>query len=216
MVVPFLRYQGIRHLDSLIVSHGDNDHIGGVKSLLAAYPAGRLLSGTPAKLPGTAVEQCHAGDRWRWDGVIFTLLHPQPGDRVSGNNASCVLRIELPAGQRVLLTGDIEARSERRLLKGGHGSLSADLLVAPHHGSLTSSSPAFVQAVNPAIVLFPAGYRNRFNFPKQDIVERYLAIGAKTYSSGDHGAITLRLGSLAGERLQISLHRGTRQHYWNP
>lgn len=216
VVVPFLRQQGIRRLDSLIVSHGDNDHIGGVKSLLASYPAARLLSGTPAKLPGTAVEQCRAGDRWRWDGVMFSLLHPQPGDRLAGNNASCVLRIELPAGERILLTGDIEASTERSLLKGGHGPLSADVLVAPHHGSLTSSSPAFVNAVNPSIVLFPVGYRNRFQFPKQDIVERYLAIGAKTYNSGDHGAITLRLGSLTGERPQISLHRDTRQRYWNP
>ncbi len=216
VVVPFLRHQGIRRLDSLIVSHGDNDHIGGVNSLLAAYPAARLLSGTPGKLPGTAVERCGLGDQWRWDGVIFTILHPRPGDQVSGNNASCVLRIELPAGQRVLLTGDIEAPSERVLLQDGHGPLSADVLVAPHHGSMTSSSPAFIKAVNPGIVLFPAGYRNRFQFPKQDIVERYLAIGAETYNSGDHGAITLKLDGLAGEGPQISLYRSTQRRYWNP
>ena len=216
VVIPFLRHQGIRHLDSLIVSHGDNDHIGGVKSLLAAYPTGRLLSGTPGKLPGTAVEPCRSGDQWRWDGVTFTILHPQPGGLNMGNDASCVLRIEAPAGQRVLLTGDIEASSEGALLQGWQGTLSADILVAPHHGSMTSSSPAFVKAVNPGIVLFPAGYRNRYRFPKQDIVERYTQIGAETYNTGASGAIMVRLGALAGERPEISLYRGTQRRYWNP
>ena len=216
VVVPFLRHQGIRRLDSLIVSHGDNDHIGGVNSLLAAYPTGRLLSGTPGKLPGTAVEPCRPGEQWRWDGVIFTILHPQPGGLDRGNDASCVLRIETPAGRRVLLTGDIESASEHALLQSSKGALSADILVAPHHGSKTSSSPAFVKTVNPGMVLFPAGYRNRYRFPNQDIVARYTQIGAETYDTGTGGAIRVRLGTLAGESPEISLYRDTQQHYWSP
>ena len=216
VVVPFLRHQGIRRVDTLIISHGDNDHIGGADSLLAAYPVGRLLSGVPGKLPGTGVEQCQSGDQWRRDGVTFSVLHPGPDGIHTGNNASCVLYIETSGGQGVLLTGDIEASSERSLLQNRNRSLSADVLVAPHHGSMTSSTPAFVKAVNPAIVLFPAGYRNRYHFPKRVVVERYTALGAAIYNTGDSGAVSIRLGGSNGGQPEISLYRGTQQRYWKP
>jgi competence protein ComEC len=216
VVVPFLRHQGVRLLDSLIISHGDNDHIGGADSLLAAYPAGRLLAGVPEKLPGTGVEQCQAGDQWHWDGVTFSVLHPGPGGSPAGNDASCVVRIEVAAGQGALLTGDIEEPSEYSLLQDWRGSLSADVLVAPHHGSMTSSSPDFVKAVNPGVVLFPAGYQNRYHIPKRAVVERYTEMGAETYNTGDSGAIMVRLGGSPGEPPEISLHRDTQRRYWKP
>jgi competence protein ComEC len=214
VVVPFLRRQGIHRLDKLIISHGDNDHIGGAGSLLADYPVDSLLSGVPGKLPDTDVEKCQSGDQWRRDDVTFSILHPGPFSSSTGNDASCVLLIELPGGQRVLLTGDIEASSEYALLQDQPDSLSADVLVAPHHGSTTSSSADFVKAVSPAIVLFPAGYQNRYNFPKRVVVERYTAIGAKTWTTGENGAITARLGGPAVQQPEISLYRETQRRYW--
>jgi len=214
VVVPFLRHQGIQRVDTLIISHGDNDHIGGADSLLAAYPVASLLSGVPGKLPGTNAEKCQSGDQWRWDGVTFSMLHPGPASRSTGNDASCVLRIEVPGGQSILLTGDIELPSERSLLQEQQGLLAADVLVAPHHGSTTSSSADFVKAVNPAIVLFPAGYLNRYRFPKQTVVERYAAIGAETHTTGESGAITVRLGASTAGLPKTSHYRQTQQRYW--
>ena len=214
VVVPFLRHQGIQHVDKLIISHGDNDHIGGADSLLAAYPVASLLSGVPAKLPDTGAEKCRSGDQWRWDGVTFLILHPDSASSSTGNDASCVLRIELPGERRVLLTGDIEAPSEYALLQNQPDFLSANVLVAPHHGSTTSSSADFVKAVNPAIVLFPAGYQNRYKFPKRVVVERYTAMGAETYTTGESGAITVRLGASTADWPKTSLYRETQRRYW--
>jgi len=126
------------------------------------------------------------------------------------------VRIGVAAGQGALLTGDIEAPSEYSLLQDWRGSLSADVLVAPHHGSMTSSSPAFVKAVSPGVVLFPAGYQNRYHFPKRAVVERYTDMGAETYNTGDSGAIMVKLGESSGEAPEISLHRVTRRRYWKP
>jgi competence protein ComEC len=214
VVVPFLRHQGIRRIDKLIISHGDNDHIGGADSVLAAYPVASLLSGVPGKLPDSGAEKCQSGDQWRWDNVTFSILHPGPASSSTGNDASCVLRIEVPGGQGALLTGDIEAPSERALLQNQPGFLPADVLVAPHHGSATSSSADFVKAVSPAIVIYPAGYQNRYKFPKQVVVERYAAIGAETCTTGESGAVTVRLGASTAGQLKTSLHREMQRRYW--
>jgi competence protein ComEC len=214
VVVPFLRHQGIRRIDKLIISHGDNDHIGGADSVLAAYPVASLLSGVPGKLPDSGAEKCQSGDQWRWDNVTFSILHPGPASSSTGNDASCVLRIEVPGGQGALLTGDIEAPSERALLQNQPGSLPADVLIAPHHGSATSSSADFVKAVSPEIVLFPAGYQNRYKFPKQDVVERYAAIGAEIHTTGESGALMIKLGASTAGQLKTSLHREMQRRYW--
>jgi len=215
VVVPFLRNRGIRRLDTLVVSHGDNDHIGGVESLLAAYPPGRLFAGMPGELPGAGAVRCQAGEHWRWDGVMFAFLYPPSGSRVSGNNASCVLRVEVPGGRAVLLSGDIERSAELSLVGNPSLQLAADVLVAPHHGSLTSSTPDFVRAVHPTVVLFPAGYRNRYRFPRPAVVERYAAIGAARYGTAQDGAITVRLDPGGGVP-EISRYRQTVHHYWQP
>ena len=215
VVVPFLRHSGVRTLDMLVVSHGDNDHIGGVASVLADYPAEVLLTSVTEKLPSSNAAHCWRKRHWIWEGVGFTLLHPAKGSRFQGNNASCVLRIESAGGHSVLLTGDIEAPAEQALLQHSWQQLAAAVLVAPHHGSDTSSTRAFIKAVDPEVVLFPSGYRNRYGFPKSPVVERYAEMHAEMYETGLSGALTVTLSS-GGEEPAIRRFRDQRARYWQP
>jgi competence protein ComEC len=215
IVIPYLRSQGIVKIDRLVVSHGDNDHSGGVASIVEEFPVDDLEAGIPERLTVRKGSQCHRGERWRWDGVGFSILHPDIRSYHKGNDASCVLRLATEAGRRVLLTGDIEAESERVLLKEMRDRLTADVLVVPHHGSATSSSPAFVAAVRPAYALFPTGYRNRYGFPRRPVLERYRAAGAAMFDTARHGAITVKLPS--GDRPpEAASFRCTHPRYWRP
>ncbi|MGB5347462.1 MAG: DNA internalization-related competence protein ComEC/Rec2, partial [Woeseia sp.] len=137
VVLPFLAAIGVRAVDTLIVSHADQDHAGGLATLLSAVPVERVLAGEPPA-PPWAQELCEAGQRWRWDGVQFDLLYPGADLPRDGNNSSCVLAITIGAS-RVLLTGDIEARAERILLQKRQLQ-QAGLVLLPHHGSRTSST----------------------------------------------------------------------------
>ncbi len=215
VVVPFLRSRGWSAIDLLVVSHGDSDHRGGVDAVVDALVVGRLVSSVAVAegvLP-LAYEPCRRGERWRWDGVVFEVLNPSAqGRRQSENNRSCVLRVAGPGGA-LLLTGDIEVAAERQLIRQARGALAADVLVVPHHGSNTSSSAAFIDAVEPAIALFPAGYRNRWGFPKARVVVRYLASGVALYSTAESGALMLKFG--AGARLSPQGYREVSRRYWH-
>lgn len=213
VVVPFLRARGIRSIDTLVVSHGDNDHIGGAASLLAAYQVGRVISSVPGKIPQVAAAHCRRGQQWEWDGVVFRMLHPETATGQPGNNTSCVLKIDIRNGQGILLTGDIERETETRLLREQEDALAAAVLVVPHHGSNTSSTPEFVAQVGPEVALFPAGYLNRYRFPKQAVVERYESSGADWYQTGLAGAVAVRLGGARREP-EISIYREQARRYW--
>jgi competence protein ComEC len=189
VVIPYLQAEGIKAPDLVVVSHGDNDHAGGLASLRAAYPGVPVLSGDAERFAGA--EPCERGQHWDWDGIEFTILSPDAGLPYTGNNSSCVLRISGPGGS-ALFTGDIERPAESRLLAADAAFLRSDLLVAPHHGSNSSSTQAFVTAVAPAVVLFPVGYRNRWGFPKAQVVARYRSLGALLADSADDGAIRVR------------------------
>ena len=208
VVVPFLRHAGVTRVDTLIVSHGDNDHIGGSASLLAAMPVTHVLSSTPERLP--AAESCVSGQTWEWDGVRFTLLHPESGSLLAGNNLSCVLRIESRYG-RVLLPGDIAAKAERELLRRGAALLRADILVVPHHGSKSSSTESFLDLVQPRVALLPIGYRNRYRHPHPTVVARYRERGIALEDSATAGAISLELGS---QGFTLHRYRETQRRYW--
>jgi competence protein ComEC len=214
VVTPFLRREGLTRLDTLVVSHGDNDHIGGVASLLAAYPAATIYSSVPDRLPAGTALSCRRGMRWRWDGVEFAILHPGTEGGSRGNDGSCVLRIGTADGQHLLLTGDIERGAERQLLAAGSDALRAEVLVAPHHGSATSSSPEFIAAVNPEVVIVPAAWRNRYRFPQRDVVERYRARGTAILVTGRSGAVTIRLAP-GSERPQVETWRERYRHVWS-
>ena len=215
VLIPWLRSQGIRRIERMLVSHGDNDHIGGLQSVMDSVPVDRLSAGVPSAVNGFSVDACRQGERWLWDGVAFSVLHPPADHELIGNNASCVLRIESAGGHVALLTGDIEARVEGRLV-AERAALSADVLVVPHHGSLTSSTSAFVDATGADTVLYPVGYRNRYHFPRPEIVERYQSAGARQYDSASHGAIRVTLPADGQAPPQATTWRCRAARYWRP
>lgn len=210
VVVPLLRAFD-EHVDMLMLSHRDIDHTGGAQAVLAMQADASLVSSLEDGHELKALRagsRCVAGMRWEWDGVGFLVMHPQAGDYagpLKPNAMSCVLRIGNGA-QTVLLAGDLEAPQEARLVDAG-APLAADVLLVPHHGSKTSSSAAFLDAVKPRLALVQAGYRNRFGHPAPPVVERYrergIAIidsphcGAVRWSSGEPGVVTCQRDAAA-------------------
>ena len=211
VVVPYLRHYGLRSVDALVLSHGDNDHVGGLADVLDGVAVRHILAGVPEAVQAPGSVPCRAGQTWEWDAVQFTVLHPPQGWAPPGNNRSCVLRINA-SGRVVLLTGDIEREAEHVLVEDSASALRAGVVVAPHHGSRTSSSPAFVGAVQADVVLFPAGYRNRFGFPKQDIIARYQRHGARALDTGRSGAIEVRVRRTG---LLIRTFRRENRRFWH-
>lgn len=188
VVNPFLEATGTRRLDGLVVSHGDNDHAGGAASVRARFLPRHSWTSTPHRTDAQD-RYCERGDSWNWDGVRFRFLHPDRDGGWQGNDGSCVLRIDAPGGS-ILLPGDIEGAAEHHLVESG-ARLAADVVVAPHHGSATSSTPAFVRAVEPDWVLYPVGYHNQWGFPRAPVVERWRPAGWARTDCG--GALHLRI-----------------------
>ncbi|RKP46640.1 DNA internalization-related competence protein ComEC/Rec2 [Pararobbsia silviterrae] len=217
IVAPALKAQGVTRLDRLVISHADADHIGGAASVAASIDVEALLASLPGddtrwRLAGRAAA-CAAGQTWNWDGVTFEMRWPPADARVDAharNATSCVLRVS-NAALAVLLPGDIEAAQERALVAAAPGALRADLLLAPHHGSRTSSTEAFLDAVAPRDVVFQVGYRNRFGHPHSAIVARYAAHGVRLHRSDRDGAV--RATTSAGV-MTIERARETRHRYW--
>jgi competence protein ComEC len=213
VIIPFLKHQHIQHPDLLIVSHGDRDHIGGANDILAQYSEVQVLTSVIEKMTHPYLDICVEGQSWRWDGVDFEILNPSSSEsfqgNIQGNNASCVLKVSNAQGS-VLLTGDIERAVESRLIRSSQSmeKLSATVLIAPHHGSKTSSSTLFIDAVSPKYVVFPVGYRNRFGFPKQDIISRYESRQVKMLNTARDGALVFKF-----EASDISFTRHRRQNW---
>ncbi|TCK18370.1 competence protein ComEC [Thiogranum longum] len=204
VVAPYLRWQGYKFIDHLVISHSDNDHAGGAPAIRAMFNTGRIYSGEADELGFRDVHNCQAGQHWSWDQVQFEMLSPGV-DRGSGNNASCVLRVTAQDGRSILLPGDIERRVENRLLQQIPGKLAATVLLAPHHGSLTSSSSGFVAAVKPELVIFSSGYLNRFGFPRPEVSRRYKNQGAMQLNTAEEGSIQVHID--AGRPVFISRYR---------
>ncbi|HYN27083.1 MAG TPA: DNA internalization-related competence protein ComEC/Rec2, partial [Burkholderiales bacterium] len=218
IVVPYLRASGVRRLDGVIVSHDDLDHSGGALAVLQAMPVQWLSSPLSAVHPiseaAAHARRCSAGERWEWDGVAFEMLHPDAESYnefdFKDNDRSCVLRIVSPYGA-VLLPADIERRSEIRLLRISPERLSAEVLIAPHHGSRTSSTPEFVRAVAPRLVVISAGYRNRFGHPHPTVVRRYREQGSELVRTDLVGAVLVKMGSSG---IETSGWRQLERRYW--
>jgi len=187
-VVPAMRALGIRRLDVLMISHGHADHIGGARTINAAFPEATAWGGHDTS--SVTQNVCRPGLSWSWDGVRFSVLHPAKSFRGGTNDGSCVLLVE-GAGGRALLTGDIEVRGERALL-GATPRIPVDVVIAPHHGSKTSSGPGLVVATQPAWVVFSTNWRNRWGFPAATVVRRWQAAGAVPLSTERHGEILMR------------------------
>lgn len=217
MVLPTLRRFGIHKIDRLIISHGDQDHDGGYASIVAVMPIGASYAPTPQAYVGA--RPCRTGDYWQWDGVRFDVLHPTAPDGKDRNADSCVLRIQDAHGGSLLLAGDIPLRTEQMLVvagsRPGHHSnrypslapkyfasplmtyrphdLQSQVLLLPHHGSKTSSSSEFLEAVSPQIAVIQAGYRNRFGHPHQDVLSRISSLrGVDLVRTDVQGALHLR------------------------
>ena len=192
VVVPFLRCQGIRKVDMLVISHGDNDHIGGAQSVLDALPVKKILTSVPQRFKSNHAQFCLAGTHWQWDGVKFRFLYPDKNHLGLDNNSSCVLRVSI-GKKHILLTGDIEKPSEKFLIQQQTQYLPATIIVAPHHGSKTSSTLQFLQQVKPAYVFYPVGYLNRYHFPSRIVLQRYQDLRVSAFSTVTEGAITVTL-----------------------
>ena len=204
ILVPYLRAAGVQRLNTLIVSHADKDHAGGVASLVAAVPVTEQKS-------ALAGRPCVDGEAWEWDGVRFRILHPLATDYEvprPSNALSCVLRIETAYGS-VLIPGDLEGKAEAELLARHGAEIRSDVLVAPHHGGKKTASPAFVAAVGASEVIFPVGYRNRFGHPHPDVLARFAP--ARIHRTDAHGAVRI----VRDENGYRAEHvREERRRYW--
>lgn len=213
VIMPFLRSQGIHAIDVLVVSHGDNDHRGGANSLLREMPVARILTGAaPRRWWHERAEPCLSGQAWQWGAAQFEVLSPYNSHQRPANNRSCVLRVGI-GGTHILLPGDIEASAEAQLLKHDRDRLRADILVVPHHGSKTSSTAAFINAIRPEFALFATGYRNRYHFPNPGIVQRYLDSQVQLLDTADSGAITIKIDA-SGAQIPLRWRRQSAR-YWH-
>ncbi|MBT0570751.1 DNA internalization-related competence protein ComEC/Rec2 [Curvibacter sp. CHRR-16] len=236
VINPLLQALGVR-LDVLLLSHRDTDHVGGAATVLQSQPQARLLSSLAPDHPlvqatgrdgHPAAQPCLAGQQWEWDGVRFSVLHPTEQDYAQSNSAtkqrpntlSCVLRIEAgPAtrnegGAVALLVGDIEAAQEQALLQRyPPDHLRADVLLVPHHGSKTSSTPDWLQAVQPVWAWVQAGYRNRYGHPAAPVVQRYAELGSALLVSPTCGAMQWQSNALSLAQSTVCSREGARR-YW--
>lgn len=213
VVLPWLRGQGIAQVDTLIISHADNDHSGGAEALLTALPVAQVFVSAPDIVQAHNPNLCVAGQTWQWDGVEFTFLHPDVNfPAASENNRACVLKIA-NAHHSALLTADIEREAEKWLVKQ-QAVLQADVLLLPHHGSKTSSSPAFINAVTPQLGIVTSGYRNRYHHPHPSVTARYTARDIKLVDTVSSGELRLDFPATLDAR-QVREWRAAHPHLWS-
>ncbi|EAR23543.1 DNA internalization-related competence protein ComEC/Rec2 [Nitrococcus mobilis] len=208
-LLPFLRSRGITVVDRVVVSHADDDHSGGLAALLAALPAANVVIGEPFATAPSGARLCQRGQAWQWDEVRFRVLAPR-GRGLRGNDASCVIRVA-SAGAALLLPGDLERAGELELLEQP-GSLSADVLLVPHHGSRTSSSAEFIRRVQPSLALVSVGRNNSYGLPAAEVINRYRRHGVRVLRTDRDGAIQLALG-VDGYRVRARLRRDRQAYY---
>jgi competence protein ComEC len=231
VVVPYLRAVGVSSLDAVVISHDDADHMGGLESIRGRVEVSEIIAGdasTPAAVAvapsaegswtagalepvrGTA---CVSGLRWQWEAVDFTVLAPDelPAGKRRGNAQSCVLRVSGAGGAVLLLTGDIERNGESRMVEQHGEALASTAVVAAHHGSRTSSSPALITAARPQTVIFSAGYRNRYGHPHPQVVTRWTDAGARGLRTDTGGTVVL---ASDGAKLEAVGWRERHPRYW--
>ncbi len=210
VVLPFLQGQGVQQLDTLIISHGDNDHRGGLASILNSMPTQQLMTRSPTQLIPYRATVCQTGQQWVWDDVSFTVLAPAWSSHTSNNN-SCLLKIDSAEGS-ALLTGDIEAEAERSLIEQSPQQLRAQLLIAPHHGSKTSSTVDFLTTVAPQMILIPAGFHSQFGHPHAHVTQRYQRLNIPYLNTAEQGAISVEFNN---KHMQLHAYREIARRYWH-
>ncbi len=218
VIAPYLRGEGVKRLEGMVLSHDDADHHGGALSVREAVPVDWVLTSLPAGHPlladGPRSIACQAGQSWEWDGVRFEILGPPAehyaNPKIRDNAKSCVLKVTSRFGI-ALLAGDVERKAEAELVQRAGEALRSTFVVAPHHGGAGGSSAAFVQAAAPEAVVFTSGYRNPFSHPRPEVVERYRGAGSRIYRSDRDGAVTFRFD---GERPSEEAWRAVHRRYW--
>jgi competence protein ComEC len=221
VIVPYLKSRGITSLDAMVVSHSDADHSGGALSVMDEIDIGWLSTSLDAghEIVDAARQhrRCLAGQQWEWDGVQFEMLHPAPSIYDAGmwkpNARSCTLKVSA-GGVSMLLAGDIEASQEAMLVDAMPERLAATVLLAPHHGSGTSSTPDFLDAVAPKVAVFQVGYRNRYHHPKPLVEARYVERGIRRLRSDADGAVQLDFDGVPGGGVGVESYRDVHRRYW--
>lgn len=218
VVLPSIHALGVGQLDTLMISHADNDHAGGAAAVAAEFPQARRLAGEPERM-SFPMRACAAGQAWQWDGVSFRVLFPPAGTVAGRNNdRSCVVSVEGRAG-RLLLTGDISSRVEPQVAaelerdEAGNEAGRDTVMLVPHHGSRSSSSAAFIAGVRPRLAVVSAGWLNRFGHPHPLVVQRYAAAGLQLLNTADSGAIQLDFPANAPPHLAYAW-RQRQARYW--
>ncbi|TAK90091.1 MAG: DNA internalization-related competence protein ComEC/Rec2 [Burkholderiaceae bacterium] len=221
VLLPYLRARGIRALDTMMISHRDLDHSGGALSVLQSIEVAQTTSSLerdhPIVLASKQHLPCREGQHWQWDGVLFEVLHPDEATAMrtdlKPNAYSCVLKIS-SAGVTALLTGDIEAPQEKRLVEKYGAQLHSDLLLVPHHGSGTSSTDDFLAQVQPRVALFQLGYLNRYHHPKAVVWQRYDELQIERLRTDAAGALMAQWSPQTP--LQWQVYRSEHLRYWYP
>ncbi|MBL7002779.1 MAG: DNA internalization-related competence protein ComEC/Rec2 [Gammaproteobacteria bacterium] len=217
VIKPFIQSVGIKAFDKIVISHSDQDHYGGYWGLKehGLIKNKVILGGNINKLktvlkPKEAVLNCHQYPAWYWDKVYFEFVPLEPNKYLKDNNQSCVLRIS-NSSFRVLLAGDIEAKREQGLVDNYSEYLKADVLLAPHHGSNTSSTRSFLKAVDPSLAIITTGFLNKWGFPKENIIKRYQQLGINTLNTAVVGGIKVKLDN---KEVLTSPHRDSKREIW--
>ncbi len=214
VVAPFLQYHAIYRIDTMVISHADSDHAGGAYSIASALPITQYyISEENNATRLSAPTYCRAGHHWQWDGVFFEFISPDEHSIKKYSNAndrSCVLKVHTRGGS-ILLTGDIGANLERDLTQSPTTDLKSNIIITPHHGSKSSSSARFVDAVAPQYAVFSVGYRNRYHFPREEIVARYKTANAKILRTDQLGAI---LFQVRDRGIDVENYRQNTPRYW--
>ncbi|MEZ8823032.1 DNA internalization-related competence protein ComEC/Rec2 [Vibrio amylolyticus] len=207
LIVPILSRRGIRTIDGLILSHLDADHAGGRDVIDQQLAPIRKIS--PQNIEG--YELCIRGKEWYWQGLQFSVLWPQQGVKRAYNPHSCVIRIENESSSfSMLLTGDIDALVEWMLVRDP-GALKSDILIVPHHGSATSSTPKFLKAVAPSVAIASLSKGGRWDLPSDKVLTRYQSQKIDWLDTGQSGQITIHVNR---DMWQVSTIRQTEGPRW--
>nr|MCA6986112.1 ComEC family protein [Dickeya zeae] len=204
-ILPYLKWRGLQ-LEGIILSHSHLDHRGGLKTLQSAFPSVPIYS----SLLEPSHHPCVQGERWRWQGLTFSVIWPPLRVREAGNHDSCVVRVD-DGHYRVLLTGDVEREDEAVLLRTQPGELAADILQVPHHGSTTSSSPPFLRAVGAKAVLSSNSRYNPWRLPAVSVVRRYLQMGYRWRDTASSGQLSVHFFD---ENIEMLRYRGEISPRW--
>ena len=221
VLLPYLQQRGIKHIDKVFISHNDNDHVGALTALVQKIPIDELIYNQQFKAPlrvsysqdriKISQSACLQGQNAQWQGLRIQQLWPTR-QVAENNDDSCVIKIS-DAKQSVLLTGDISKKVEKRLVEGAltKQTLTADVLIAPHHGSKSASSSTFLQAVSPQYAIFSSGYLNRWHMPVRSVVMNYRKLGIETLNTAENGMINVQIST---DQLSLSTYRDDLFPYW--